>query len=88
VDSEPETATLPPESVYHLVDNVSEWVVQVPLDCDGAGCHQAWDGLANSIALIGGAYDRNIDRVSQVAGYSPDIPDQSIGFRCVAENPL
>lgn len=87
VDSEPETATPPPESVYHLVDNVMEWVVQVPLDCDGAACHQAWDGQADSIALIGGAYDWGIDRVSQVTGYSPDSPDQSRGFRCVAENP-
>jgi len=86
VASEPETATPPPERIYHLADNVSEWVVRVPVDCDGASCHQAWDGKADSIALMGGGYDRNIDRITQVTNYSADIPDQSRGFRCAADS--
>ena len=86
VASEPETATPHPERVFHLAENVSEWVVRVRGDCEGASCHEAWDGEADSIALMGGAYNHNIDRITEAPGYAPDITGMSRGFRCAADS--
>lgn len=86
VDSVPETATLaPPEPIYHLMDNVSEWVVRVKPGCQKEECHVAWDGKTDLIAYGGGAYDRFIERAAAITNSGPANPDPSIGFRCVAD---
>lgn len=85
VESESETATAEPEQLYHMADNVSEWVVRVPPDCRGAACHQTWDGETDVVASMGGAYDRSIEEIAQIDNYSPTVPDESRGFRCAAD---
>jgi hypothetical protein len=57
VDSEPETSTPPPEQLFHLAGNVSEWATLVPEGCEGAACQEPWDGEGD-VVLIGTAYDR------------------------------
>lgn len=90
VDSAPETATLPTHGVdpiYHLADNVSEWVVWVSPDCDSASCRKEWDGQSKeAIAMMGGAYDRHMDRITEAPIYSSIVEDPSIGFRCAADS--
>ena len=54
--------TAAPERLLHLVDNVSELVVNVPPDCQGTTCHVDWDGLSQIVVdVAGGAYDRFLD---------------------------
>ena len=80
VNSMPEGTT--PEGVHHLVGNVREWVVLVP-NCEGVSCHQEWDGEADMTAVMGGAYDSYLDRVTELVEGHPTDKDQSLGFRCV-----
>lgn len=85
VNAGDETATPPPERIYHLASNVSEWVVLVPNSCQGEACHAVWDGKTDQIAHRGGAWDIPLERITQVIRSSPDNFDESIGFRCVVE---
>ncbi|MBA3534586.1 MAG: CHAT domain-containing protein [Ardenticatenales bacterium] len=85
VDSEPETSTPPPEQLFHLADNVSEWATLVSATCEGATCHEAWNG-GDDVVIIGTAYDRPFNRfIGEFEQSSPNLPDESIGFRCVKE---
>jgi formylglycine-generating enzyme required for sulfatase activity len=72
-----------PESVHHLVGNVWEWVVLVLPDCEEVSCHQEWDGEADTVGFMGGAYDTYLDRVTALTRSDPSNRDQSLGFRCV-----
>jgi serine/threonine protein kinase/formylglycine-generating enzyme required for sulfatase activity len=85
VNSIPETATVGEPVIYHLVGNVAEWVVRVQPDCQKAECHLKWNGKDDIIASMGGAYDQPIERVTAIKNTSPNSPDPSTGFRCVAE---
>ena len=46
--------TAAPERLLHLVDNVSELVVNVPPDCQGTACHVDWDGLSQIVVDVAG----------------------------------
>jgi formylglycine-generating enzyme required for sulfatase activity len=83
--SVPETVTVDKEPIYHLIGNVSEWVVRVKAGCQKEECHLAWNGEDDMISYVGGAYDRYIERVTAITSASPTSPDPSIGFRCVAD---
>ena len=85
VNAGDETATPPPEKIYHLGSNVSELVVLVPNDCQAEDCHAPWDGKTDRIALMGNASDVGFDRISYKNGWSIDNSDESVGFRCVAQ---
>jgi len=83
VDSMPDGAT--PDGIYHLVGNVAEWVVQIPADCTSASCQQPWDGVADVIGIMGGAYDFDLDNLSDVTASGAGNADLVIGFRCVED---
>lgn len=72
-----------PEGIHHLVGNVREWVVIVDPACQGAACHQAWDGKADTIAWRGGGYDSYLERITEYQQTHRQDSDASIGFRCV-----
>ncbi len=84
VDTDPYTSTPPPEVLFHLAYNVSEWVIVSPINCKAATCQQSWDDESNLVGIIGGAYDRNIERIGEMSLSRKENLDQSIGFRCVA----
>ena len=83
VDSMPDGTT--PDGIHHLVGNVAEWVVRVPADCTGVSCQQPWDGVADVIGIMGGAYDFDLDSLSDVTESGAGNADQLIGFRCVKD---
>lgn len=87
VKSVPETATREEPLIYHLVDNVAEWVVRVEPGCQKDECQSTWNGRDDITAIVGGAYDRFVDpeHVNAITSASPNSPDKSIGFRCVGD---
>ncbi|HLO14502.1 MAG TPA: SUMF1/EgtB/PvdO family nonheme iron enzyme [Anaerolineales bacterium] len=85
VESIPETATVDGEPIYHLVDNVAEWVVRVPAGCQREQCQRGWNGEDDLAAIAGGGFDRPAERVTEVIASSSTNLDASIGFRCVTD---
>lgn len=87
VESVPETATVDREPIYHLVDNVAEWVIRVKPGCQKEQCQLAWNGKEDLVAITGGAFDRSVERVTEITNASSTSPDSSIGFRCATNTP-
>lgn len=78
-----------PEKIFHLAYNVSEWVVQVTVRCEGVSCQQAWDENTITIARMGRAPTQPNDYVAHVAALrleSPGAWAPQTGFRCAADS--
>jgi formylglycine-generating enzyme required for sulfatase activity len=83
VGSFPEGAT--PEGVVDLIGNAWEWTsTQLSVSCEIDQCvRSAWNGVeAVVLAVRGGAWNFQLERITQVLPGQADAFEASVGFRC------
>lgn len=78
VDDMPLSATSDGMPIYHMADNVMEWVAVDPAT-------SATLATPDKFGVVGGAFDSSFDSLSAITLSGPENMGESIGFRCAAQ---